>query len=301
MLPVAMSDSQILTYRLNQKERWLGISIALFSAASFGLMPIFAAVSYDGGANAVTFAVVRTIGILTIIIPILLLLKRSWRISRIAFVPVGFFVISQVGLSIGILSSIQFIPISLAILIVYIYPSLVLVIEAVIYRQKITPVHILACLAAFSGLALVLAPSIGEIDWRGVAFAGLACVSLTIMMISTHQARRNVNETTLLFWGNAGGLPIVLVLVPLLGGVALPTTQLSWVALGVGTCLFALGFWAYVVSMRFISASRASMLFNFEPIVAILASAFFLGEALVLPQLFGASLVIFAVFLATRS
>ena len=53
--------------------------------------------------------------------------------------------------------------------------------------------------------------------------------------------------------------------------------------------------------MRFISASRASLIYNVEPIVAIIAAAAILGEYLDWVQVCGAMLVIVAVYLATRS
>ncbi len=209
--------------------------------------------------------------------------------------------VSNLGLGVGILSAVQYIPVALALLILYIYPALVIVIETLANRQKISPLHIVVCLLAFMGLGLVLAPSIGELDWRGVAFASMACISITILMLSVQRARRDVNEITLLFWSNSGGLPLILLILPLFGGLALPDTQITWMALAAGSFFYIVGFWGYALSMRFISASRASLIYNVEPIVAIIAAAAILGEYLDWVQVCGAMLVIVAVYLATRS
>ncbi|MFT5224384.1 MAG: drug/metabolite transporter (DMT)-like permease [Polaribacter sp.] len=295
-----MTNAHKLTPESSPPRRLFGIATVLISAASFGLMPVFASLSYDGGGNAITFTVVRTIAILLLITPLVFLLKRGWRIPQKSVVPVALTIVSNLGLGVGILSAVQYIPVALALLILYIYPALVIVIETLTNRQKLSPLHIIVCLLAFLGLALVLAPSIGELDWRGIAFAFMACISITILMLSTHRARRDVDEITLIFWSNSGGLPLMFLILPLFGGLALPETEVSWMALAIGSFCYIVGFWGYALSMRFISASQASLIYNVEPIVAIIAAAAILGEYLDWVQVCGAVLVIVAVFLATR-
>jgi drug/metabolite transporter (DMT)-like permease len=295
-----MTNAHSLTSESSAPRRLFGIVTVLVSAASFGLMPVFASLSYDGGGNAITFAVVRTIAILLLITPLVFLLKRGWRVPQKAVIPVALAMLSNLGLGVGILSAVQYIPVALALLILYLYPGLVIVIETLTNRQRLSPLHIMVCLLAFMGLALVLTPSIGELDWRGIAFAFMACISITILMLATHRARRDVDEITLIFWSNSGGLPLMFLILPLFGGLALPVTQVSWMALAVGSFFYIIGFWGYALSMRFISASRASLIYNVEPIVAIIAAAAILGEYLEWVQVCGAVLVIVAVFLATR-
>jgi drug/metabolite transporter (DMT)-like permease len=296
-----MTDINSLTAESNSPRRLFGIVIVMVSAASFGLMPVFAALSYEGGGNAISFALVRTIAIILFITPLVFLLKRGWRVPQKAIIPVALTVVSNLGLGICILSAVQYIPVALALLILYIYPALVIFIEASINRQKLSTLHIVVCLLAFMGLGLVLAPSIGELDWRGIAFAAMACISITLLMLSVQYARRDVNEITLLFWSNSGGLPLIILILPLFGGLALPETPISWMALAAGSFFYIVGFWGYALSMRFISASRASLIYNVEPIVAIIAAAAILGEYLGWVQVCGAMLVIVAVYLATRS
>lgn len=296
-----MIDPHALKSKSNAPGHYFGIATVLVSAASFGLMPVFASLSYDGGGNAISFNLIRTIAILLFITPLVFLLKRGWRVPQKAIIPVSLTMIGNLTLGISILSAVQYIPVALALLIVYIYPALVIILETLGNRQKISSLQVMVCLLAFLGLGLVLTPSFGNLDWRGVAFAFVACISLTLLMLAVHRARRDVDEVTLLFWSNIGGLPLIILMVPLLGGLTLPETKVSWMALAAGSIFYIIGFWGYTLSMRFISASRASLLFNVEPIVAIIAAAAILGEYLNWMQLCGALLVIIAVYLATKS
>jgi drug/metabolite transporter (DMT)-like permease len=296
-----MTNTHLLTSEINPPGRLLGIATVLVSAVSFGLMPVFASLSYEGGSNAISFTLIRTITLILFITPFVFLLKRGLRVPQKAIIPVVLTVVGNLGLGVGILSAVQYIPVALALLILYIYPAFVIVIETLINRQKLSFLHILVCLLALMGLSLVLAPSMGDLDWRGVAFASMACISITILMLSVHRARRDVDEITLIFWSNSGGLPLMFLIVPLFGGLVFPETQISWMALAAGSFVYIVGFWGYALSMRFISASRASLIYNVEPIVAIIAAAAILGEYLDWVQVCGAVLVIVAVYLATRS
>ncbi len=65
-----MTDAHTLTSESNSPGRLFGIATVLVSAASFGLMPVFAALSYEGGGNAISFTLVRAIAIILFITPL---------------------------------------------------------------------------------------------------------------------------------------------------------------------------------------------------------------------------------------
>lgn len=69
-------------------------------------------------------------------------------------------------------------------------------------------------------------------------------------MLATHRARRDVNEIILLFWSNSGGLPLIPLLVPLFGGIALPETQLASMALAAGSFFYIIDFFGYALLAR---------------------------------------------------
>ena len=295
-----MSINSQSCLEINRSQHLFGISVAIGSAISFGLVAPFAAISYAGGANAITFAIVRAVAMSLVAILLVFLLKRDWRVPRAAIPSVFLVVVGQTGLSVGILCSVQYIPVSLAILIMYIYPALVFIIESVSLRERFFGKRAINCISAFIGLILVLGASFHSLDWRGIAFASLACVSTTILMLAMRSARQHVNEVAIILWGNSGSLPVMVILWSLLGGIALPSTQLAWMALAAGACFFVLAFSGYSVSMRYISAGRAAMIYNIEPLVAIIAAVFILHEVLAPLQMIGASLVIAAVIVSAR-
>lgn len=295
-----MIDATTLPSKSNSENHWFGIGIVMISAISFGMIAPFAVLSYAGGSNAITFGIARALAMSAVGTLLILLLKSDWRIPRTARTSVMLVVLGQSGLSIGILGAVQFIPVSLAILIMYIYPALVLIIEAIMLREKLSGALATTCLLAFIGLAIVLGPSYSSLDWRGIALGLVACISTTILMISMRSARLHVNQVPLMLWGNAGSVLVLILFVPLFGGIALPDTQLGWIVFSSGSLIFILAFASYAISMRYISAGRAAMVYNFEPLTAIAAAALILGETLQPLQLFGGALVIVSIVVATR-
>ncbi len=277
-----------------------GIIVAMISAFSFGIAVPLASITYSGGANPITLAIIRTMVMSVIAVLLVLLLKRDWRVPQEAVFSTSLVAIGMACLSIGILNAVNYIPVSLAILIMYIYPALVVVLETILLGQRLSILRLITCLLAFTGLALVLGPSFSDLDWRGIAFAVLACISSTTVMLATRTARRHINEVALMLWGIIGGIPILLFFWPLLGGIAIPDTQLAWTSLAAVCFFFVVAFSCYIISMRYISAGRASMIYNIEPLVAIVGATVLLGESLLLVQLFGAAFVITAVLLAAR-
>lgn len=296
-----MLDNPALVPKSNSENHWFGICITMISAISFGMIAPFAVLSYAGGSNAITFGISRALAMSAVGILLVLLFKSDWRIPQAARTSVVLVVLGQSGLSIGILGAVQFIPVSLAILIMYIYPALVLIIEAIMLREKLSGTLATTCLLAFTGLAIVLGPSFSSLDWRGIVLGLVACISTTILMLAMRSARLHINQVPLMLWGNVGSVVLLILFVPLFGGIAFPNTQPGWIAFSSGSMVFVLAFACYAISIRYISAGRAAMIYNLEPLTAIAAAALILGETLLPLQLFGATLVIVAIVMTTRT
>ncbi len=86
---------------------------------------------------------------------------------------------------------------------------------------------------------------------------------------------------------------------PILGGLVLPETGAGWLGLG-GLCVFYVGaILSMFAALRAAGAVPTSLIFNLEPLVAIVAAAILLGERLMPVQMVGVALVIGALMLAS--
>lgn len=276
----------------------LGIVMALSSATLFGLITTIAKLSYGEGTNAITAATVRGIFAAAVGVILCLSLQREWRIPRQGWSATAWLAVGQAGMSICYLGSVQYLPVSLGAIMFYTYPITVLIAEATIAREIPGPLRIAAFSTAFVGLVLALAPSIGGIDWRGVAFIGLAIISAASMFFSAQKARRHSTEIALMMWANLAGLPVILIAMNFMGGFQAPHTSLGWICLILISVFFVLAFLSYTTALHHITPTRAALFFNIEPLVSIVTAVLILGEALTIMQASGGALVILALIIS---
>ncbi len=270
----------------------------LISAASFGLLTTLARMAYDGGSNAITIAILRSVFAILAGLTICFVMKRDWRIPRQGMRDVFWVSVGLTGMSVFYLGAVQYISVSLGAILFYTYPVLVLITEALILREVPGRIRIMVFLLAFGGLVLALGPSFDSMDWRGIAFACGASASSTVLFFATKRARHTVNETALIVWGAGLGLPVIIAIAPLMGGVVLPETDMGWTGAWLTCLFFVLALITYTIGLRHVIPSRGAMYYNLEPVVSVIAAGLLLSELLTPMQITGALLVLAALTLS---
>jgi probable blue pigment (indigoidine) exporter len=189
-------------------------------------------------------------------------------------------------------------PGGVAALVGSVQPVIVLVLAALLLGDRIRLPHVLACVAASVGVALLVLKATAQLDLVGVlaALGGAVCMASGIVLTKRWQRPVNV----LLFTGwqlTAGGI----VLLPALFLVeGLPSTITGTNALGFGYLVVLGSLFAYSVWFRGtdrVPAIGLSFLGFCSPIVATVLGYVFLGQTLSFLQLVGALVLIGAIVL----
>jgi probable blue pigment (indigoidine) exporter len=189
-------------------------------------------------------------------------------------------------------------PGGVAALVGSVQPVIVLVLAALLLGDRVRVPHVLACLAASVGVALLVLKATAQLDLVGVlaALGGAVCMASGIVLTKRWQRPVNV----LLFTGwqlTAGGI----VLLPALFLVeGLPSTITGTNALGFGYLVVLGSLFAYSVWFRGtdrVPAIGLSFLGFCSPIVATVLGYVFLGQTLSFLQLVGALVLIGAIVL----
>jgi drug/metabolite transporter (DMT)-like permease len=160
---------------------------------------------------------------------------------------------------------------------------------------------LVAALVAFAGLALALGPDLGGLDWRGCAFALAAAVGLMSTFLLSRRLVVHQDMFTFSFNLHLACAIAVVGFIVASGGLALPSGGAARAALvGVGLFYVAAVLLQFL-AIRLTGPSRASIVFNAEPVLTVLAAALLLGESLGAAQITGAAMVVGGVYLSARA
>lgn len=272
-----------------------GVALAIVAAVSFAANTTLARIAYDGGSNVLTYLTVRTILAGLVVLAILTLshspLKLPLR-KRLAAFAIG---IVLALYSYGMLSAIKFIPVALAVLIFYTYPLLTTVYLWLTGRERPTWASGAALIAAFAGLILALDIGGASLDPRGVAFATLAALGITAVVILNNRlvGCGDSRPVTLHMMASAAVVYISVTLA--FGDFALPAGAPGWWSFIGGPLFYAVAIIAFFIAMSKLGPFRTTLTVNLEPISSMLFGFALLGQVLTGWQMFGAGLVIAAV------
>ncbi|HET9085098.1 MAG TPA: DMT family transporter [Candidatus Limnocylindrales bacterium] len=195
------------------------------------------------------------------------------------------------------------ITVSVSVLIWALEPMMIMLLAAVVLRERITPSLVALSIAAVVGIALVVydSASIGaEVVGIVLALAGVACcAAYTVITRRYIPEARETSQVVLSQQVYALALALVLVMIAAVaGGSPLPTT-ISGIALvsavASGVLYYAAAYWLYLGALRRVPASIAAGSFYLIPIVGVTAGALVLGERLGLTQWIGAAVVLASV------
>ena len=284
-------------------EKIRGIIYACLSAATFGMIPLFANTAMQEGVNNDTILVYRYM-IAAIVYGIYLLFRKTdLRISKKACVELLWAGVGGYGITAYFLFlSYRYMPTGSATSIHDLYPVVVAIFMSLFYRQ-----HLSLLVKGAIGLAIAgvyfMSWSGGEIKWAGLVFAILTTFTYGTYIVALNRPLlRSMNPDVLTFY------------------VLLFTALFYWIAAGVkGTFtlnytphflfdMSMLGILSTVISARLLVAAVArigsvatSVLGTLEPITAIIVGVYAFHEELGIKNFVGLLLVLMSVLIVILS
>lgn len=275
-----------------------GMLFALVTACGLGAITTQAKIFYADDGNALTLMLAR-FATSTLIFGLLLLFKRgSFRVDSGLRRPLFLLGIVWSGAMICYLVAVETISVSLAVLILYFYPLLVLAYSIIKRQLKASAALIALFCAAFFGLYLALSGGEIKVDLNGILFAAMASLGAAFTFICGARVAPSMSPLLMTFWVNAIGLLMIL---PMMAGkLALPTASAGSLALSLATVFYLVAILSQFEALARLTAARAAFLLNLEPVVSILLAGLILNEKLSIIQTSGVILVISVVILSLR-
>ena len=252
-------------------------------------MSIFAVYAYGAGVSVSTLLFLRFLFAAILFFGLLALRKEGLRLVRKQVV--ALFVLGGVLYtlqSLSFFSAVQYIPTSMAALLLYTFPVFVAVLTYFVEKEPLRRKTILAMLISLVGLGLVLGLSFGGIQPIGVMLALAAALFYSVYIVVGNRVVKGLSPFV-----TAGYISLFAAISTFFvaqkdGGLALSFGAVGWWAL-VGIVVFstvmAIGF--FFRGLQLIGSTKASVLSTLEPVVTIVFSALLFGESFTLLQLLG--------------
>ncbi len=272
-----------------------GLVLALGSAFCYGFNVVFARIAADHGISGASLVVYRAVAMLAILVAIALIGRRSVRVAPGERATMGVLGLASLGIGTGYLSSVAFIPVSVAVVIFYTFPVLIVLASPFVEGRRLTAPTLGVATLAFVGVVCVVGPGMGGLDPRGVALALIASVCTAIQFFAAARAARTT-VIAKVFWINLIVIPTTAALAATLG-VLNPPADLGLAPLAVALTVggFIVGFALQMAALVRSTPVTIGLAFCAEPVVATLTSAAVLGERLAALQLLGGALVLAAI------
>lgn len=282
-----------------------GIALALLAASSYGLIPNLAKAAYHAGVPVVDIAFVRTCVIAPVLAVLAIVRREQLTIPRILLPAFLIQVFATATLSLGYTAAVQFIPVTLAVIIFFTCPVIVLLVAPLIEKRRPGASRLGIALIAFCGLALAIAPNVQKLDWRGLVLAGIGAAAYALQFFSGRSLSQHMAPASIGALVHLGVWPFML-------GAALwydsGTIAVLSTAEGIASRGFALvlllsaiytaAYFLHMQALKRAPASTVAPFFNFEPIVTTAVAALVFGERLFANQYVGGVLVLSALLCA---
>ena len=282
------------------KKRYTAAVIA--AGTLWGFMGFFRRTLDTMGLSASNCIAVRCI-VAAILFAITMLIadRKAFKIKlRDAWCFVGCGIVSLLVFGLCYFKAMDYMSLSNAAILLYTAPCFVIIISAVLLKEKITPKKIAAMLMAFAGCCLVSGIGTGdEISAIGLVLglcSGL-CYAL-YSIFSRFAINRGYSAFTINFYScllagigatAVGGTDFI----PLIS--LTPSNLLFAVATGLVTCF--LPYLLYTYGLIGIENGKASIMASIEPVVATLCGVFIYNEGLTVMSTVGILLVLSAIVL----
>ncbi len=281
-------------------NRRFGLVLIIISAASFGVMPIFARLAYNAGAEPITVLFLRFTIAAVVMNLIMVLGRTAYPRGLILLELILLGAICYVGESLAYFLALKMTSAGLVALLLYIYPALVTALSAIFLKEHLTRIMFVALFLALSGTALTLRISGGG-SLLGILLGIAAAVDYAIyILLGSRIVRRSgpIGSTTVIITSTAG----VYAGIVAIRGMTYPTTSTGWIAIiAIALISTVLAFVTFFAGLKRIGPTGASTLSTFEPIVAVVLAAIVLGETISPYQVFGGILILAAVVLLATS
>ncbi len=285
------------------------IFLVIIGSIAYGFLPIFVKNIIPYGYSSISIVFYRYLFTSIALFIIIVIRKKnfkknlknnfkiSFKINQRQFLELFIFSISGLGLTFYLLSqALLYISAGLTNMIHFGYPVVVIILMAVIYKEKINRLKILSIVSSVIGIFLLTKiVAVESIEsFKGIIYALITTITYGSYIIANKKSSfANLDTMVSLFY-----MSLIISIAFFIAGILTKDLQLlnniyvfyNFIAISLLCTVFSLGLLLYGV--KNLGSSLASILNMFEPTTTVIASAFIYHEKLTINIIIGSVLVI---------
>lgn len=283
-----------------KNTKLIGSLCIIGTTICYGLVPALSFMAYETGVVTETL-LFNKFGYAAILMWAYILIRKiPFKLNKAAAKTMVLIMLSYIGIATTLYFSFDYISGSLATIISFTFPAMVLAVEMIRGKEAVRAKKILAVILSLAGLVcIVWAPGL-EVKMLGVIFALGCAVCYTVYTISL--TSENLKDTNSLV--TVGYVLLASAVFNffrcLISGEPLFTAngeQLMFMLLLAVVCAFA-AILLFCLGVQLIGASNASLINTFEPVFACIFGYLLVGDLITTGMVIGGGLVVLAVLLS---
>jgi drug/metabolite transporter (DMT)-like permease len=277
-----------------------GVIFALVAGILFGLIGPTTKIAYNSGASVALTIFLRYAVASIIILPFIPYQKNLLEIFK---KNLKYFLSISAGsilLTLGLLTSVIFIEVSLTILIFCLYPIYVLLFSIIIDKEKISLIVKILFFVTFLGIVLVIGPSFKVINIVGILLAFLASLGSTSMIIVNQKMSiKGISPIPINIFINVFNTIFFFVILKIFFSLNFNFDINIYLLILIPSVCYSFALLSQLIAIPKIGQSYTALFLYLEPVVGVLGAVFLLNENLETYQMIGASIVIISLLSAS--
>ena len=277
-----------------------GVIFALVAGILFGLIGPTTKIAYNSGASVALTIFLRYAVASIIILPFIPYQKN---LLEIFTKNLKYFLSISAGsilLTLGLLTSVIFIEVSLTILIFCLYPIYVLLFSIIVDKEKIPLTVKILFFVTFLGIILVIGPSFKVINIIGILLAFLASLGSTSMIIVNQKMSiKGISPIPINIFINVFNTIFFFVILKIFFSLNFNFDINIYLLILIPSVCYSFALLSQLIAIPKIGQSYTALFLYLEPVVGVLGAVFLLKENLETYQLIGASIVIISLLSAS--
>ncbi|GEM_PF-206550 len=292
----------MLSVHNGQKRRLQGVAAVLMAGIGYAFMSILVKRAFQLGLGPI-----QVIALQSWIASILLLIYVAFFKREVFIVPLRILgllaiqgVVGALGTSLLYAYALKFLPISVAILLLYLYPALVLAAGVLIWHKRVGGQELVALLLTLGGTTLAsgIFSGVGEVVWVGIVLGLAGAMAYATFNIVGEIVVAKVSPLAAMCFTQ--WICAIALLVILKGNIMIIPWQnaQTWeVGLLLATVASIMPFYMILIGIERLGADQAAILSTFELPMTFILAAVFLNEFPTGDQWVGGGLVMCGILL----